>query len=207
MFRAITILCLASALLAACGDRSAPNTATPVTNAPLNHAHEDNHPAANEPSEHGSEKEDEFRWDHLTAPTPDHPLVDLKNAKDPVSLAPVGAVTLDYKGYTVHFESDATRAKFERKPIKFLNMLSLEPHVDGSVTLVDASSYQDAVTDFCPFMPESEVDPHGSVYLLHRGWKFFFCCWTGCGDKFMQNPAAAYDWYGLVERDGKLVKR
>jgi YHS domain-containing protein len=107
----------------------------------------------------------------------------------------------------VHFESDATKAKFDRKPIKFLNMLSLEPAVDGSVKLVDASDYQDAVTEFCPFMPESEVDPHGTVYILHRGWKFYFCCWTGCGDYFMQDPAAAYDWYGLVERDGKLVRK
>ena len=157
------------------------------------------------PMPHGDA--DEFRWDHLTAPKPDHELVDLANAKDPVSLEPVGDVKAEYKGYLVHFENAASKEKFEKKPIKFLNMLSLEPRVDGSVVLVDASTYQDAVTGFCPFMPESEVDPHGSVYLLHRGWKVYFCCWSGCGDKFMKNPADAYDWYGLVERDGKLMRK
>jgi YHS domain-containing protein len=201
------LLCVT--LFAGCGDGPAPavNQAPDKPVAATNqhgHSHAAEKP---EPGDMSHGGEDDFRWDHLAAPRPDHDLVDLKNTKDPVSLEPVGTVRAEYKGYLVHFESDATRARFERKPIKFLNMLSLEPGKDGSVSLVDASTYQDAVTEFCMFMPESEVDPHGTVYLLHRGWKFYFCCWTGCGDKFMQDPAAAYDWYGLVERDGKLVRK
>lgn len=204
---------ICAAALAACGEKPTPtaNDPAPAAQPHENHAHEDHSSGEmqNQPKEDHAKHGDrpEFRWDHLTAPKPDHELVDLKNAKDPVSLLPVGTVTAEYKGYLVHFESDATKTKFERKPIKFLNMLSLEPHPDGSVTLVEASNYQDAVTEFCPFMPESEVDPHGTVYLLHRGWKIFFCCWTGCGDYFMQDPPAAYGYYGLVERDGKLVKK
>ena len=71
---------------------------------------------------------------------------------------------------------------------------------------MDAAGYEKAVTEFCPFMPESEVDPHCSVYLLHRGWKFYFCCWSGCGDQFLRDPSAWYDYYGLADKDGKLVR-
>jgi YHS domain-containing protein len=149
----------------------------------------------------------EFIWDKLTPPASKTPAVDLHNDKDPVTLKAPGTITLEYKGFIVHFESEATRAKFEKKPLKFLNMLDLEPHIDGSVEDVDAASYQDAITDKCPIMTESEVDPHGTVYVLHRGWKFFFCCWSGCGDAFMKEPSKYYEFYGLVERDGKLVRK
>jgi YHS domain-containing protein len=208
MLRTVALLLCAATLLAACGEKPASEN---TVAAPHDHAHAENageHPANHDKApRHGSSDEPEFRWDHIKAPAPGHETIDLKNEKDPVSLKPVSSVTAEYKGYLVHFESEATRARFERKPIKYLNMLSLEPRVDGGVFLVDASTYKDAVTEFCPFMPESEVDPHGTVYLLHRGWKIFFCCWTGCGDYFLQDPAKAYDWYGLVERDGKLVRK
>lgn len=210
----ILLLCLPA--LAGCGQEPARAPDTPVNEAPHTHnepptehnssTHE---PETHAPAGHAGHggTEEEFRWDHIKAPAPDHELIDLKNDKDPVTLKPVADITFEYKGYLVHVESDATRDKFENKPIKYLNMLSLEPRADGSVLLVDASSYQDAVTDFCPVMTESEVDPHGSVYLLHRGWKVFFCCWSSCGDEFLRDPAKFYDWYGLVERDGKLVRK
>lgn len=148
----------------------------------------------------------DFRWDHLTPPGRPTTLVELENDLDPVSLNPVDKVVLSYKGFVIRFENDRTRERFRRKPIKYLNQLSLEPQVNGTVVQVNAATYQDAVTELCPFMPESEVDPHGTVYLLHRGWRFYFCCWTGCGDQFMQNPALWYDYYGLKDRAGSLVR-
>lgn len=208
------------ALASACSPADSPAQ----TNTPQHHdaeghdAHKDNtgghdahkeEPKTQPEAGHNSHKpidDDDFNWDKVAAPAPKGAPVELNNEKDPVTLKPAGAVTLEYKGFIVRFESEATRAKFAKKPLKFLNMLGLEPHVDGSVERVDATTYQDAVTDLCPMMPESEVDPHGTVYILHRGWKVFFCCWTGCGDKFMKSPAKYYDYYGLAERDGKLVR-
>lgn len=220
----IAALILPALLIAACGSQSPPAANAPAENAPA-HVHPasnspaneatDPHaghtmPKGNEAAPHGGTTKVTFNWDELVPPVKTHTLQDLKNEKDPVSLKPVApdaAVTVDYKGFRVHFESQATRDKFNRKPLKYLNMLSLEPAVDGSVSLVDAATYQDRVTDTCPVMVDSEVDPHGTVYLLHRGYKFFFCCWTGCGDAFMQDPAKYYAWYGLVEKDGKLIPR
>jgi YHS domain-containing protein len=232
MYRLTALLILAAAMLAGCPDKAAnraenheghknhtghadgPSGGNQAAGMPgMNHAERDHkmpgHGSDDPPPRPGYPPIDDpdFRWDLISTPKPDHELIDLKNEKDPVTLEPSKDVTLEYKGYLVHFESESAKAKFEKKPIKFLNSLSLEPRVDGSVFLVDVSDYQDAVTEFCPFMPDSEVDPHGSVYILHRGWKFYFCCWTGCGDYFMKNPAAAYGYYGLVERDGKLVKK
>lgn len=223
MIRTIALL-VAALILAACGSQNPPAANTPVSDG-HNHVHPagnsaanavvDPHaghamPAGNEAAPHGGTSKVTFNWDEVVPPLKTHTLQDLKNEKDPVSLKPVapdGSVTVDYKGFRIHFESPATRDKFNRKPLKYLNMLSLEPAVDGSVSLVDASTYQDRVTDTCPVMVESEVDPHGTVYLLHRGYKFFFCCWTGCGDAFMQDPARYYAWYGLIEKDGKLVPK
>lgn len=215
--KTLLALALPLLLLAACG-------AEPAAPAKDNHAHDHDHgPAANAahgehaahnqpanaPAQGGHMQHNKitFNWDELKPPAPSGPVQDLLNAKDPVTLKPIaepGKITVDYKGYRVHFESEATRAKFNRKSLKYLNSLSLEPQVDGSVKLVDAANWVDCVTETCPLMEGSEVDPHGTVYLLHRGFKIFFCCWTGCGDGFMQDPAKYYDWYGLVEKDGRL---
>lgn len=218
--KTLLALALPLLLLAACGaepaapakDNHGHDHSAAANAAHGNHAgHTDagNAPAANAPAADGHMQHSKitFNWDELKPPAPAGELVDLKNAKDPVTLKPIaepGKFTVDYKGYRVHFATDATRAKFNRKSLKYLNSLSLEPQVDGSVRLVDASNWVDCVTETCPLMEGSEVDPHGTVYLLHRGFKIFFCCWTGCGDGFMQDPARYYDWYGLVEKDGKL---
>jgi len=207
------------AFIAACSQEPAP---APAVNTAHEHAKGDEHaghdkPAANHADhksndsaptdEHASHGKITFNWDELKPPAPAGELVDLKNTNDPVTLKPIekpGVITVEYKGYRVHFETEATRAKFNRKSLKYLNSLSLEPRVDGSVKHVDAANWIDRAPDKCPFMEDSEIDPHGQVYLLHRGFKIFFCCWTGCGDGFMQDPSKVYDYYGLVEKDGKL---
>lgn len=199
-------------LLAACGG-SQPET--PNAPAPANAAHAHNHTPASNAAANAAHDPDmghglkiDFNWDALKPPAPRGEVVELNNEKDPVTLKPAqAAITTDYKGFRVRFESEATRTRFLRKSLKYLNMLSLEPLTDGGVKLVDAAAYQARATEFCPMMPESEVDPHGTVYLLHRGFKIYFCCWTGCGDAFMREPAKYYDHYGLVERDGKLVTK
>lgn len=204
-----TALILCAFVLAACGNEPAPNIAptnTPADDSAHRHDHTDAH--MEDDKGHAPSKVT-FNWDTLTPPLRTGEVVDLKNEKDPATLKPVAtpAITVDYKGFRVHFESEKTRARFERKPLKYLNMLGLEPLVDGSVKQVDADSFEPLVTETCPVMVDSEVDPHGTVYLLHRGFKFYFCCWTGCGDAFMQEPAKYYDWYGVVEKDGKLVRK
>lgn len=201
-------------LLAACGGEPAapardshPHSHSNATTGNSTHAGHNMPATDSADGGHGGHTKITFNWDELKPPVPAGEIVDLKNTLDPVTRKPIaepGKVTADYKGYRVHFESEATRARFTRKSLKYLNALSLEPQTDGSVKLVDATNWIDRVTETCPLMEGSEVDPHGTVYLLHRGYKIFFCCWTGCGDGFMQDPARYYDWYGLVEKDGRL---
>src|SRR5688572_14659710 len=110
MLRTVALLLCAATLLAACGEKPASEN---TVAAPHDHAHAENageHPANHDKApRHGSSDEPEFRWDHIKAPAPGHETIDLKNEKDPVSLKPVSSVTAEYKGYLVHFESEATR--------------------------------------------------------------------------------------------------
>ncbi|MBX3473042.1 MAG: hypothetical protein KF754_01510 [Planctomycetes bacterium] len=218
--KTLLLLLLTALLLSACGSQLVPTNNGHSHSRAHNYAksdggagdnahagHANDGPAAPDEGGHGGHTKITFNWDDLKPPVPAGDPVDLKNELDPVTRKPVtepGKVTVLYKGYRVHFASEATRERFNKKSLKYLNTLSLEPQVDGSVKLVDASNWVDCVTETCPLMEGSEVDPHGTVYLLHRGFKIFFCCWTGCGDGFMQEPAKYYDWYGLVEKDGRL---
>lgn len=134
----------------------------------------------------------------------------LANTTDPVTGAIVtdgDGVTLDHKGFRIRFASDDSKAKFEKKPIRYYAKLSLEPSKDDAVKKVDASTYQNsAPPEDCPFcaMP---IDLEGDVYILHRGFKIFFGCWGGCYEKFLADPAKHYAAYGLMEKDGKLTRK
>ncbi len=145
-----------------------------------------------------------FRWAALRAPAAAaeaSALVVLDNPNDPVTGAAVPegeGLTLDFRGYQIRFEDAVSRWTFEGTPLNYMNRLSLEPHVDGTVTRVDAAAYRVAKAQRCA-VTSSQVDPLGSIYVLHRGWKVYFCCWGGCGDSFMEDPAAAYAHYGLVD--------
>ena len=181
--------------LVGCVSVSGPAPAEPLSPAPV---------AVLQPPEkdkHGHDGDGRFRWDALKVPAAAGEPVALENENDPVTrhaIPPGSGVTLNYKGYEVRFEDALSRWRFEGKPLKYLNQLNLEPHVDGTVERVDASAYRDAAPAVCTFMP-SEIDPFGSVYVLHRGWKVYFCCWTGCGDGFLQDPARHYAHYGLTD--------
>jgi YHS domain-containing protein len=133
---------------------------------------------------------------------------ELENTNDPVSGKAVGAkpVMLEHKGWKVRFESEANRDKFLKKPIRYYAPLSLEPAKDGKLLKVDASKYEKAAPATCAVMG-GDIEPDGDVFILHRGFKVFFCCWSGCGDEFIADPAKYYDHYGLAEKDGKLVRR
>ena len=60
--------------------------------------------------------------------------------------------------------------------------------------------------NWCPIMG-GEIDPEGDVFILHRGFKVYFCCWSGCADEFLEDPSKHYAHYGLEEKDGKLVRK
>jgi YHS domain-containing protein len=138
---------------------------------------------------------------------------DLKNAKDPVSGNDVGAdhdahAHLVYHGFQIHFEDERTAARFKRRPVQFMQKLELELTSDGKVLKVDASKYQDppSIPEECPMMG-GDITKEDEVYILHRGWRIYFCCWSGCATDFLKEPGKHYAAYGLVEKDGKLVKR
>ena len=71
---------------------------------------------------------------------------------------------------------------------------------------MDASKYEKATAEKCAIMG-GDIDPDGDVFILHRGFKVYFCCWSGCADEFMQDPSKHYAHYGLEEKDGKLVRK
>ncbi|MCC7509161.1 MAG: hypothetical protein IT464_07275 [Planctomycetes bacterium] len=131
---------------------------------------------------------------------------ELENVSDPVSGKAVGEnpTVLEHKGWKIRFENGANRDKFLKKPIRYYAKLSLEPTKEGKLLKVDASKYEKAAPATCGIMG-GDIDADGDVFILHRGFKVFFCCWSGCGDEFIADPAKYYDHYGLVEKDGKLV--
>lgn len=133
---------------------------------------------------------------------------ELENANDPVSGKAAGdkPTVLEHKGWKIRFETEANRDKFLKKPIRYYATLSLEPTGDGKLLKVDPAGYEKAAPATCGIMG-GDIDPDGDVFVLHRGFKVYFCCWSGCGDEFVANAAKYYDHYGLVEKDGKLVRK
>lgn len=143
-------------------------------------------------------------------PPPDKPaeMAALGNEIDPVSGAKLEGATVigDHKQWRIGFASEETRKKFEKNPMRYFAKLSLEPTADGRLLKVDGSKYEKALASECPIMG-GEIDPDGEVFILHRGFKIYFCCWSGCADEFLANAAKHYAHYGLIERDGKLVRK
>ncbi len=147
-----------------------------------------------------------------------HPLdgavrTDLKNKTDPVNGVTIGDdhdkhFHTVFHGFLIHFATDDTLARFKRRPTQFMQKLGLEQTSKGDVLKVDASSYRNppVIPDVCPMMG-GDVDPDGDVYILHRGWRIYFCCWMGCATDFLADPTPHYAVYGLTERDGKLVAK
>ncbi|HRJ79280.1 MAG TPA: hypothetical protein PLF37_12290 [Planctomycetota bacterium] len=132
----------------------------------------------------------------------------LGNESDPVSGAKLEGtpVLLEHKHWQIGFASEDTRKRFEKNPMRYYAKLSLEPTTDGRLLQVDGSRYERALAADCPIMG-GEIDPEGEVFILHRGFKIHFCCWSGCADEFLANAAKHYAHYGLIERDGKLVRK
>lgn len=197
------LLLLLLPVLVACGTEPPANTPHHGHAAAATH----NHAPEAQAGSKGHPADTDFSWEALKPPRPSV-ITDLGNTRDPHTRKPIDqgtAVTAEYKGFRIHFESENTRQRFFKQPIRYLAELALEPRTDGSVVRVDSSKHVDRAPDLCPMMPDSSIDPHGTVFLLHRGYKFYFCCWTGCGDAFMQDPAKYYAYYGLAERDGALV--
>jgi YHS domain-containing protein len=134
-------------------------------------------------------------------------IVDLGNENDPVTGEKLDEtkVTLEHKSWRIGFAKDESKKKFEKNPVRYYAKLSLEPGKD-KLTKVDASKYEKATAEKCAIMG-GDIDPDGEVYILHRGFKIYFCCWSGCADEFLKDPSKYYAHYGLEEKDGKLVKK
>lgn len=137
--------------------------------------------------------------------------LDLRNSDCPVTGDYVGAghdshAHAVYHGFLIHFADEDAVARFKRQPIRYLQRLELEKTPKGEVIKVDASTFKDPprMPQECPMMG-GDITPEDEVYILHRGWRIYFCCWAGCADDFLEDPAAHYAVYGLEEKDGELV--
>ena len=135
---------------------------------------------------------------------------DLKNKNDPVSGKEVGESehNVVYHGFKVHFAEEKSITKFKRRPIQYLASLELEKTTDGKVKKVDPADFKDPpiIPDTCPMMG-GDIFADDGVYIFHRGYKIYFCCWNGCADDFLAAPSKHYAVYGLEEKDGKLVPK
>ena len=188
----------------------------PSTDSHDHHAEKDT-PAAETKDEHSGHATADSHAGHDMA-MPEKPVevppaaqtaCDLRNTNDPVTgeaIDPARDFTETNRGFIFHFASEEARKKFKKNPVRYFAKLSLEPHTDGTAAVVDATNWPKAAPPTCGVMG-GDIDPEGDVLILHRGFKVFFCCWSGCADEFLQNPNLYYDHYGLVERDGKLVKK
>ena len=143
-------------------------------------------------------------------PPPDNPAdaAALGNESDPVSGAKLDGtpVLVEHKKWRIGFASEETRKKFEKNPMRYYAKLSFEPTADGRLLKVDGAKYEKALAAACPIMG-GEIDPEGEVFILHRGFKFYFCCWSGCPDEFLVDARKHYAHYGLIERNGKLERK
>ncbi|MEE9311501.1 MAG: hypothetical protein V3V10_03715 [Planctomycetota bacterium] len=133
--------------------------------------------------------------------------INLKNANDPVNGEVVTAenrLTLIFHGFKVHLNAAKSVKRFKRRPIQYLVPLELEMLFDRTVKQVNPSDFIDPpiIPETCPMMG-SEIEPEAGVFMFHRGYKIYFCCWNGCADEFLAVPE--YAAYGLKEQDGKLV--
>lgn len=136
---------------------------------------------------------------------------DLANKKDPVSgdEIPEGAAHhVVYHGFKVHFADEKSIKKFKRRPIQYLVPLELEKTTDGKVKKVNPDDFKDppVIPATCPMMG-GDVFADDGVYIFHRGYKIYFCCWNGCADDFLKEASKHYAVYGLQEKDGKLVPK
>lgn len=172
------------------------------------HGEEKKEPKKEEPAKDEDTTSKDKKTEKDKAEPKPEPAVELENSTDPVSGKEVGEseTVLEHKAWKIRFESEANRDKFLKKPIRYYAKLSLEPTTEGKLLKVDASKYEKAAPATCGVMG-GDIDADGDVYVLHRGFKVFFCCWSGCGDEFVADPAKFYEHYGLVEKDGKLVKK
>lgn len=156
-----------------------------------------------EPEEEPTEKPPEEAKDFWA----DAVKVDLKNAKDPVNgkdITDDNRLTVVYDGFKVHLDSARSVKKFKRRPVEYLVPLELEMDADGTVKQVKPSDFiaPPIIPEACPMMG-SDIDPEGEVFIFHRGYKIYFCCWSGCAGDFLAKPE--YAVYGLKDQDGKLV--
>ncbi|MBZ0135445.1 MAG: hypothetical protein K8I27_03600 [Planctomycetes bacterium] len=151
----------------------------------------------------GDNKEAKPEWDGEVE-------TDLKNKMDPVTDKGVGESEehVVYHGFKVHFADEKSIKKFKRRPIQYLTPLELEKTTDGEVKKVDPADFKDppVIPDTCPMMG-GDIFADDGVYILHRGYKIYFCCWNGCADDFIADPSKHYAVYGLEEKDGKLIPK
>jgi YHS domain-containing protein len=138
---------------------------------------------------------------------------DLANGKDPVTGGKVGddhdnQAHVVYNGFRIHFADGNSIKKFKRRPIQYLVALELEKTTDGKVKKVNPDDFKDppVIPATCPMMG-GDIFADDGVYIFHRGYKIYFCCWSGCADDFLKEPSKHYAEYGLQEQDGKLVPK
>lgn len=185
----------------------------PASNKADHAGHEQPPPKADEHAGHKMSNTETKAPDREPEKAPEKPVekpaaVDLGNATDPVTSAKLDdkKTVVEHKGWKIGFADEASSKKFLKNPTRYSAKLSLEIGADGKWTKVDASKYEKATAESCPIMG-GDIDPEGDVFILHRGFKVYFCCWSGCPDEFLENPAKHYAHYGLVEKDGKLVRQ
>jgi hypothetical protein len=133
----------------------------------------------------------------------------LNNTLDPITGRVIGSdpILLDYYGFQIRFADERSVAEFRNNEFRFLCRLSLEYLGPSSVKFVNAASFPIRRVETC-FSMGGEIDYSDDVFLLHRGYKFYFCCWPphGCGQDFLDNPGEAYGHYGLRDEGGTLVE-
>lgn len=194
------VLLVAAILRAAVLSRDAAPTNVPQARESSEHTHE------TPPDPQGPERADHSQ--HAPVPEKSAEVVVLGNGSDPVNGAKLEGtpLLLEHKQWRIGFASEETRKRFEKNPMRYYAKLSLEPTADGRLLKVDGQAYEKALAADCPIMG-GEIDPEGEVFILHRGFKIYFCCWSGCADEFLANAAKHYAHYGLIEREGKLVRK
>lgn len=176
----------------------------------VSHAHAEAEPAPSRPAENAAQPAHAAHSPAANQPVapPVEQATDLKNARDPVGDEEIRGgdeFSWVYKGFRVRFATERNRLKFQRNPVRFLQKLGLEMQGEA-LAQVDAAAYRDARPAVCPLMGNA-IPGDSDVFILHRGWRIYFCCWEGCWEQFLAEPARYYDAYGLLEKDGQLVAK